>query len=262
MSDNALDWPRPEYDKNNEPFFIFIVTPPYSGSTALCKVLNTSHRSMLLAPNGEGQNLVPGLCNTDRWQPGLDVDYESVRAVWLSKFQSIKNLTLTTDVVIEKSPPNMVRMEQLSSQFESSCFLANNRDPYANCASILYRRHSADSLDIETRISILQQLAKGWQRRSELIKRLVQKKNIPLVTYETFCDEPSSVVEALNIDEDFKASINPAAEVQVKDYDQQPIINQNERHTRLINSREIEAMSSVLAEKQHLMEFFGYEISK
>ena len=86
MSDNALDWPRPEYDKNNEPFFIFIVTPPYSGSTALCKVLNTSHRSMLLAPNGEGQNLVPGLCNTDRWQPGLDVDYESVRAVWLSKF--------------------------------------------------------------------------------------------------------------------------------------------------------------------------------
>jgi hypothetical protein len=260
MSDNAADWPRPEYDTDNEPLFIFIVTPPYSGSTALCKLLNTSHRSMLLDPRGEGQWLVPGLSNSQRWQAELAVDYESVRAVWLNKFQSVQALTQTIDVVIEKSPPNMVRMEQLSSQFKSCSFLANNRDPYANCASILYRHHDADNLDTDRRISIVQKLAADWQFRSEYIRKLVEKKSIPLVTYETFCDDPASVISALDIAENLKASINPVAEVQVKDYGQQPVFNQNERQISSISRQEIAAISSVLVKDRHLMDFFGYEL--
>jgi hypothetical protein len=257
MSENTPDWPRPEYNNDIEPHFIFIITPPYSGSTALCQLLNTSHRSMLLHPKGEGQWLVPGL-HKARWRTDLDIDYESVRAVWLNTFQTVQASTKTVDVVIEKSPPNMIRMEALSSQFSSCSFIANNRDPYANCASILYRHHNADALDTDKRISILQKLAADWQFRSRLIRQLVEEKNIPVVTYETFCNDPTTAINALDIADDFKTSINPKAEVQVKDYQQQPVANQNERQISALTVQEIEAISSVMSEDDPLMEFFGY----
>ena len=42
-------------------------------------------------------------------------------------YQEVKRLTQNIDAVIEKSPPNMMRMEELASKKVS--FIANNRDP-------------------------------------------------------------------------------------------------------------------------------------
>ncbi len=55
-----------KFDESNQPHFLFIITPPYSGSTAISGVLNSSHRTMILQKSGEGQWLVPGLCEKDR----------------------------------------------------------------------------------------------------------------------------------------------------------------------------------------------------
>lgn len=128
-------WPLPRYDENNQPHFFFLITPPYSGSTAIAKLLDTSHKTMTLTPNGEGQWLIPGLCQQDRWKPEKEVNYESVKAVWLNAFQKEKRVNSHIDVVIEKSPPNMMRLDNLLSQFTDYSILANNRNPYANCAS-------------------------------------------------------------------------------------------------------------------------------
>lgn len=121
-------WPVPKFDKSNEPHFLFIITSPYSGSTALSELLNSSHRTMILQERGEGQWLIPGLCEEDRWNPDKKVNYESVKAVWLNRFQSVQRLVQHVDVVIEKSPPNMMRIEELSSQFRNYSFIANNRN--------------------------------------------------------------------------------------------------------------------------------------
>lgn len=42
------------------------------------------------------------------------MNYLSVKATWLSVYQQVKLLTKNIDVVIEKSPPNMGRIKQLS----------------------------------------------------------------------------------------------------------------------------------------------------
>jgi len=136
---NQEKWPSPKFDENDQPHFLFIITPPFSGSTALSELLSTSHRTMILQPRGEGQWLVPGLSEKDRWSPDKEVNYLSVKATWLSTYQQVKRLTQNIDVVIEKSPPNMMRIEQLSSQFRDYSFLVNNRDPYANQQLSLFR---------------------------------------------------------------------------------------------------------------------------
>ncbi len=256
----ALGWPRPRYDDSDQPHFLFIITPPYSGSTALSELLNSSHRTMILEPRAEGQWLVPGLCERDRWSDGKRVDYASVKAVWLRKYQEIKRLTQCVDVVIEKSPPNMMRLEVLASQFRHVSFLANNRDPFANCASILYRRYAPDKLDADTRQAILGQLAQDWVVRSERIHDLIGRLGIPLVTYETFCASPAAVVGKLCLPAGVSQSINLQACVKVKDYAAQPIINQNAHQLARLAHGEVDHISRMLRPHADLLAVFGYHL--
>jgi hypothetical protein len=253
-------WPEPNYDAEIEPHFLFIITPPFSGSTALSQILNTSHRTMLLHERGEGQWLIPGLCDKQRWNPEKEVNYASVKAVWLNKYQSVYKLTKNIDVVIEKSPPSMIRIEALASQFKSVSFLANNRNPYANCASILYRNYQADEIGNKKRSEVLTQLTNGWMRRSSLIQKLIKKLEIPLLTYEEFCDDPSILTDRLDMPAGVIETINTDAKVKVKDYQPQIIINQNERQIANLSDEEIDLMGSILTKNLKLLCYYGYDV--
>jgi hypothetical protein len=252
-------WPVPSYDESVQPHFLFIITPPYSGSTALCQLLNTSERSMLLDPRGEGQWLIPGLSKTDRWDSSKKVDYNSVRAVWLEKYQQTLRSNPAIDVVIEKSPPNMVRMEALSSLFDSCSFLANNRNPYANCASILYRHHDADNMEANMRLEFLGKQAHDWLMRSATIRDLISRLDVPLITYEKFCENPAAVLPLLRTPPGVAETINPEAEVQVKDYPSLTISDQNARQTAKLSSFEINHLTRIFTEQADLLAYFGYQ---
>ncbi len=254
-------WPLPQYDDTKvEPHFIFIVAPPYSGSTALAKILNSSWRTMLLQNKGEGQWLIPGLCEHDRWNPNKEVNYKSVKAVWLQKYQNEKKTNSKIDVVIEKSPPNMMRIEKLSAQFKYFSMIANNRNPYANCASILYRNHDAEKIGYEERSNLLKQLVKGWVLRSIRIKEIVNELQIPLITYEVFCRNPHSLLGVLQKPNGIAESINPNCEVKIKDYKVQGILNMNDRQISNLKDREIDVVSKILSRNKDLMDFFNYTI--
>jgi hypothetical protein len=253
-------WPIPIFDENDQPHFLFIITPPYSGSTALSELLNTSHRTMILQERGEGQWLIPGLCEEDRWNPDKKVNYDSVKAVWLNRYQMVKRLTQNIDVVIEKSPPNMMRIEKLSSLFRNYSFIANNRNPYANCSSILYRNHDVDKISSEKRKILLGQLAAKWLKRSAKIRELIQKFNIPLLTYERFCQAPSLVSECIK-QSGVSESINSQAIVKVKDYKPQVISDQNDRQISRLTNKEIDHISVILKSNEQLLAFFGYQIT-
>lgn len=248
----------PKYIKEIEPHFLFIITPPYSGSTALAKLLNTSNRTMLLHKKGEGQWLIPGLCSSDRWEADKNVNYESIRAVWLHSYQKRKKSDECIDVVIEKSPPNMVRIERLAAMFGSVSFIANNRSPYASCASILYRRYNGSKIGEEERLKILGELVETWLKRSYRIKEIVEQFNIPLVTYEHFCDDPSSIKQALSTPEGVADSINPNANVKVKDYKAQKIMNMNERQISLLTGKERDYLTAILANHDEMMNYYKY----
>lgn len=190
-------WPIMKYFSENPPHFLFILTPPYSGSTAISQILITSHRCMVLRSNGEGQWLIPGLCDSDRWDPKKPLSIESIKSVWLHTYQSVFELTSNIDIVIEKSPPNLVRIEKLISVFPNHSLLANNRNPYANVSSILFRNHKTEKYSKTKRLEVIEKIAKDWVWRSSLIKSNVKKLKIPLVTYEQFCDNPERLASVL-----------------------------------------------------------------
>lgn len=263
MPDNTsptVQWPQPAFAPQQQPHFCFIVTPPFSGSTALAELLRSSPLVTFLEARAEGQWLVPGLCADARWDAGLPVDYTSVQAIWLHRWQQLHAADPALRVVVEKSPPNMVRLEALAAQFSDVSFLANNRDPYANCASILYRMHAGEQLAAVPREQQLRTLAAHWVLRSAKIRELVSRLDIPLLTYEQFCDAPAAILGKLNLPPGVAQTIDVQTQVQVKDYPMQGIANQNQRQIALLRDEEVAAISEVLAPQQALLDYFGYEL--
>ena len=80
----------------------------------------------------------------------------------LTNIKYIQKSNRKIDFVIEKSPPNMMRIVELSTHFKRLSLIANNRNPYANCASILYRNFDAESFNLQERKEILLGLAGDW----------------------------------------------------------------------------------------------------
>lgn len=244
----------------DQPHFLFIVTPPFSGSTALAELLHSSPAVGFLQERAEGQWLVPGLCADARWDPALPVDYAAVQAVWLQRWQQLRQVQPQLQVIVEKSPPNMVRLEQLLALFSSTSLLANNRDPYANCASILYRMHGGAELGKAQRLQQLRMLAQHWLLRSAKIRELVSRLDIPLLTYEQFCDAPATLLGKLNLPPGVADSIDLQAQVRVKDYPLQGIANQNRRQTDLLDAADRAAITEVLQPQLDLLDYFSYEL--
>ena len=253
------DWPVPEVSPGDEPTFLFILTPSYGGSTALAKVLNTSPASMLLTPNGEGMRLVPGLMKA-RWNAELSIDWTSVRTTWLRRYQDVNALVGGVRVVIEKSPPNMIRADQLASCFERTVFVASNRDPYANCSSILHRWHPVEKMTPTESQEMLASLAMDWISRSQWLRQCMETRSIPLLTYERFCDDPATCAqEVVRVCPELE-QVDVTSEIQVKDYAAQPLRNQNERQIGYLAPDQLSAVSQVLRTRAELVAFFGYEI--
>lgn len=190
----------------------------------------------------------------------MPIDTKSIRSVWLNQYQTINSLVGNIDVVIEKSPPNMVRLEKLLSLFSSTAVIANNRNPYANVSSILYRTLQPERMSPAERSKALKRLANNWLQRSKVILDLTKRLSIPLITYERFCEDPSTAIQQLPMPKYFRGSINIHTTLKVKDYGSQKIANQNPRQIERLKASDIEVVSSTLSTHEALLRCFDYEI--
>ena len=139
----------------------------------------------------------------------------------------------------------------------SSSRFSTANSPYI-CSSRLNRYEAGDKLSLCERKEKLSNMAKKWVTRSKTIKDLIRKFDVPLISYEDFCHNPSSVISMLKLPEGVSQSINPNACVKVKDYELQPIINQNERQLAMLRSEEIAHLSQYFAPNNGLLKWFGY----
>lgn len=258
-SDSSSLWPCPDYNIEKEPRFLFIITPPFSGSTALALLLSSCHGTAILQENAEGQWLIPGMYKPDKWDREKAVNWESVRSVWLKKIETIKASGVGIELIIEKSPPHLVRVDQLIKVFPNYSLIAFNRDPYANCASILYRNYNAAKESENSRLEIVSKLADDWLFRSKWIKKWIDELQLVSFTYEEFCADPAACVARLAVDIPVLQTIDVGKRIKVKDYDEQGIVNQNIRQISNLTRKEIDAISEVLTKGHKLVSFFGYD---
>ena len=120
-----------------QPQYLFILSPPYSGSTALWQLLQTSSQVSALPDEGQKLPELRQMMRTNPWDPNTQFDWELISRTWHQYWDRGK------PILIEKSPPHLCRVDALSRHFQPAKFILLMRDPLAICEA-LHRRNNMD----------------------------------------------------------------------------------------------------------------------
>ncbi len=232
------------------PKHLFILCPPASGSTLLWKLLKTSPQ--VSAFGLEGQALAKSqLFTRDRWNAKKTIDWERVRVQWNRAWD------LSKPVLLEKSPPHLIRAEQLAAHFPNSYFIVMIRDPYAFCEGI--KRRWSSRRPILSGYSYFN-LARFWAICARhQIQNQKNLKNGLAMTYEELADRPAEAAARLL---DFLPELERldlGKEISIFEKSQ-PIANLNDQQIARLSDGQIFEINQALKYCPGRLARFGYAI--
>ena len=229
--------------------YLFVLCPPSSGSTLLWKILQTSPN--ISAFPKEGSLIVKSLLFTkDRWNPGKIIPWDTVKQKWDEDWDYNK------PVLLEKSPPHLVRASQLEGHFPGSYFITMIRNPYAFCESI--KRRYGNKKFFFKRFSYFN-IAKFWTICARYqISNIKCLKNSIHFSYEELVNDPQQIcrqiinfvpeLEELNPEKKFKIS---AKHMKITDL--------NKRQILCLSDNDLFEINEVINDYPKLLNFFNYE---
>jgi len=180
------------------------------------------------------------------WDPQRQFPWALIKERWQQVWDMSK------PILVEKSPPTIVRAFEIEKFFSPCYFIATMRNPYAFCEG--HRRR--DRNDIAA-------CAQAWVSHATYqVQSIKGLKNISYFKYEDFADNPAAIkVQILNFmpelkDINIKESFN-ARSMRGRGY--LPIRNFNQEKIDRLAPTDIRKISAVLRQYEHLMSFFEYE---
>ena len=221
---------------------LFILCPPASGSTLLWQILRTSPQVASLP--GEGQVLAREiLFNRRRWDPLMPVDWEQVRKAWEEAWDMSK------PVLLEKSPPHLVRARQLEEFFPQSRFVVMMRNPYAFCEGIKRRWKN------ELGYAAIARLWVTWAGCQ--VANLRQLRHALFLSYEELTDDAQGQCRRLLQFVPELQELHPEREFSVFEK-VQVVENLNSRQIARLTPGDILEINSVLKDSPELVKDFQY----
>lgn len=223
--------------------YIFILCPPASGSTLLHKILQTSPNTSGF--DVEGQALVKSiLFSKDRWNPKKNIPWDIVKEKWSEKWD------LNKPILLEKSPPHLVRAKQLETQFPGSSFIIMMRNPYAFCEGVKRRWGKTFTY---------RNIAKFWAICAAYqIGNIKNLKHALWFTYEDLTTDPRKVCKQII---DFMPQLGEL--VPEKKFDvfekSMNITNLNQQQISHLSNDDIYEINRVLKRYPGFFAFFNYQ---
>lgn len=227
------------------PKYLFILSPPYSGSTALWRLLQSSAQVSALPDEGQKLPELAPVMRQNPWDSNQTFDWEQISRVWHSYWDASKT------VLLEKSPPHLCRSAELVKHFEPAYFILLLRDPYATCET-LHRRNALSYT----------KAAERWVNWLEMhLACRAALQNLTLVYYESLADKPDETVaqlarwmpELADVDPDTKVTAHSVHGVQ-----ERTLTNLNADKLDRLSERDRAAVSSVLEHHRGLIEQTPY----
>jgi hypothetical protein len=229
--------------------FLFILSPPLCGSTAIKELIEASEQ--VSAFQCEGQFL-PGVRDVlgvpRRWDHGLVVDWNQVRGCFLDHWD------LSKPVLLEKSPPHIMRAEQLATAFDPAYFIVTMRNPYAQAEGLLRRGWKGTPREAAT---FWVKCAERQVHNQKVLRRALS------FTYEQLADSTSEVLARIS------GFIPELSDVQADrlftahNLTGKPLkglVNLNDKKIRRLDDRAVDELNVVLRPRTALLSHFGYSL--
>ena len=233
--------------------FLFILSPPYCGSTMLNQLLSSSKNVSSNNNLGtrEGQ-LLPGvkhfMFQKDRWDESVKYSWEEIKKVWMRYWDFSK------PIFLDKSIPNIMRVDDIEKVFSPIKYICIVRNPYAQVEGIMRRNRQDAKSSAEFVIKCL-----DYQNRNK------DRKNSLFFSYEELCDNKNEIRQkVINFIPELY-DINTDLEFSSHNYmtsGKMRITNLNDEKILKISDEDLDVINSVFTSRKELLEQFNYKIIK
>ncbi len=227
------------------PAHVFILCPPYCGSTVLWKLVATSSAVSALPTEGQFIPEVREVMRHEPWNPGTRLPWQRIKEVWEGYWDPARPLR------VEKSPPHIIRAAEIIEHFSPVYFLLMVRNPYAHCEGLMRRnRWSAEAA--------AEFAARCLDRQAENARSLPHTIHF---TYEQLVADPAAICRRIDqfvpgmgtLDHSRKFSAHSIAGKVDR-----TLTDFNRRKLSALSTADITTINRVFEGSGEAMAFFGY----
>ena len=234
--------------------YLFILCSHSSGSTALWRLLQTSPHVSALPVEGQFVEAVVPLMRKTPWNAQEPLPWPAIKAEWEKVWD------LRRPILLEKSPPHLVRAKAIEESFPNAHFIVMVRNPYAYCEGT--KRRGRTGLGYR-RDATYAQIARGWAREGQYqMGNLRGLQRTVCLTYEDLADDPAAAAaKVLAFMPGLERLDVQAAHLihSLEGWLERPITNLNPVQIARLSAEDIHEINAVLYDHPKIMAFFGYD---
>lgn len=233
--------------------YLFILSPPFCGSTILTQIISSSKNVSCNNNIGlrEGQHLPKAkdiLFTDNRWQKNKKIDWNNIKLIWH------KYWDLSKQILIEKSPPNIIRTNDITQTFHGVKFICLVRNPYAQIQSNIRRYDTETSQATLKYIDYLKYQKTNYENNDAI-----------LIKYEELTENPQlikkQIFDFFPALKDIKMDIKFSAH-NIRNKKELHLTNLNQESISLLTANQIETINNILIKEKSILDFFNYTIIK
>ncbi|MEM1322328.1 MAG: sulfotransferase [Bacteroidota bacterium] len=244
-------WLKRPFAKAVAPQYVFVLCPPYCGSTLMHEMLCSSPAVSAnnLFGTREGQSLPEYRRLIDyrrRWEEGYAYPWPIIKKIWQQYWDHSKPLLL------DKSPPNLIRTAALSQHFSPFYFIIMVRNPYVHCEGLMRRDKMSPQAAAALSLLCLRHQRHNLQQHPQ---------NSLLIRYEDLTEHPQKAqrqlleflpqLKTIKVDQTFKAHNQQGKPSKIK--------NMNAGKLERLQPGQLERINAILGREKNLLAYFNYD---
>lgn len=227
--------------------YLFVLCPPYSGSTVLWKLLSTSANVSALPDEGQFLPEVEDYMREKPWDRGHSLPWPEIKAVWETYWDHSK------PVLLEKSPPNLIRTREILAHFQPVKFVIMVRNPYAHSEGLMRRNDFPARRAAHFSMMCL---------RTQL-DNARNLDNALVLTYESLVADPARTCAQLTGFMPELGELDPRASFEIHSIDgtlTRPITELNSKKIAALSPATLDALNAVFKLNEDTLAAWGYEL--
>ena len=232
--------------------FLFILSPPFCGSTLLNQLLSTSKTLSCNNHLGvrEGQ-LLPEVMDimfyNKGWHEKVNYPWVKIKQIWMKYWDQRKK------ILLDKTTTNIMRVSEIKETFNNSVFIAMVRNPYAQVEGLI--RRTGATVEYAAKFSLM---CLQHQRDNK-----INNPDILFFTYEDFCNDTLIITKKIQdvIPEIGILKVNAKFSAHnFKNNSKMKIQNLNSEKIAKLDPSQLKEINEYFNKELDLLDYFGYSI--
>jgi hypothetical protein len=213
----------------------------------LWKLLSTSKSVSSLPLEGQFLPELEGIMRNNPWDPNHKLPWPDIKAVWETYWDMGK------PVLLEKSPPNLIRARDIVETFDPVKFIVMVRNPYAQSEGLMRRNNWNVNRAAHFSATCL---------RAQL-RNARELKDVLVLTYESLVQDPARACQQLAGFMPELGDMDHAASFEVHSIDgtlNRPITELNTKKIASLSADTVASLNRVFEQHRETIEAWGYEL--